>query len=304
LKHNVAEALDALTIAPEIFIHEYGVYLGLRTAYWRLENAQNNAELESVADLLWSVAVHLEDGDLSDSEQQMRTAQQRLMRALQENASAEEIQRLLKEFRTALNRFLNDLQKRAQNSPAFDPRNMPGNNRAVTPQDLNKILKQIEDLARTGSKDAARQLLSQLRSILDNAQMGSRSAGDYSKMKKTLDNLSQIISKQQRLLDETYRTQQKEQPSQNAYGDTYDEFLGEANKWLPDEYKRVPQANQDSAQSAEDKKKKAQKYKRIKRRWEGHEKSPQGARSTKGEPGRRTANECAGKIAQGRQIAR
>lgn len=266
LKDRVAKALDALTIAPETFIQNFSVYLGVRTAYWRLKQAKDDAELESVADLLWSVAVHLEDGDLSDSEQQLRTAQQRLMQALQENASDEEIRRLTNELRTALNRFLNELQERAQNGQEFDPRGLSGNEQAVTPQDLDKILKKIEDLARTGSRDAARQLLSQLRDMLENAQTGSQANADLRKMKETLDNLSQIIGKQQRLLDETYRTHQQEQPQPNTYGNGYDDYLGDDGRWMPDEYGQVPEQHQGNGQSDEARKKKAQKYSELEER--------------------------------------
>jgi uncharacterized protein (TIGR02302 family) len=210
--------------------------------------------------------VNLEDGDLSDSEQQLRTAQQRLMQALQENASDEEIRRLTDELRTALNRFLNELSERVQNNEEFDPRGLSGDDQVVTPQDLDKILKRIEDLARTGSKDAARQLLSQLRDILENAQMGSDTNANLRKMKETLDDLSQIIGKQQHLLDETYRTQQKEQPQSNAYNGGYDDYLGDDSRWLPDEYNQVPEQKQDNGQSAEDRKKKAQKYSELEER--------------------------------------
>ncbi len=212
-KDVVARAIDALTLAPEIFTPETSIYLAMRAAYWRLNSHSEREELESAADMLWSIAVHIEDGDLSDAERQLRAAQEELMKALEEGASDEEIKRLMEELRTALNKFLEGLAKQAMQNPNFNPRNpISPNQRVVTPQDLERMLKRIEDLARTGSKDAARQMLSELRDILENAQNGRQQAQGQQgqEMMNMLDGLADMIQKQQQLLDETYRAQQQQ----------------------------------------------------------------------------------------------
>ena len=119
LRTKVARALDALTIAPEIFIRNTQVYLGIRTAFRRLTNNDDTAAMESTADLLWQVAVHIEDGDLSDAERRLRTAQEELMKALERDASEEEIKRLMDELRTALNEFLENMRQQAQRESQF-----------------------------------------------------------------------------------------------------------------------------------------------------------------------------------------
>jgi uncharacterized protein (TIGR02302 family) len=210
LKAKVARALDAMTIAPEIFIRNTQIYLGIRTAFRRLTNNDETAAMESTADLLWQVAVHVEDGDLSDAERRLRTAQEELMKALERDASEEEIKRLMDELRTALNEFLENMRQQAQNNPNFMPENPLSPNRVITSQDLERMLKKIEDLAKTGSKDAARQMLSELRDLLENAQPGNQaSSSQNQEMMQMLDGLSELITKQQQLLDETYRTQQE-----------------------------------------------------------------------------------------------
>ena len=220
-KDLVAKALNALTIAPETFTQDTGLYTAMRAAYWRLRNTTDRPDLESAADLLWSIAVHIEDGDLSDAERQLRAAQEDLMKALDENAPDEEIKRLMDELRTALSKFLESMAKQAMQNPNFDPRNPISPNRVVTSKDLERMLKQIEDLARTGSKDAARQMLSELRDILENAQNGRQQAqnGDGQEMMNMLDGLSDLIGKQQQLLDETYRAQQRQERGDMSDGD-------------------------------------------------------------------------------------
>jgi uncharacterized protein (TIGR02302 family) len=225
LKAKVARALDGLTIAPELFIRNTQVYLGIRTAFRRLTNSDDTAAMESTADLLWQVAVHIEDGDLSDAERRLRTAQEELMKALERDASEEEIKRLMDELRTALNEFLENMKRQAQRNPNFAPENPLSQNRTITSQDLERMLKKIEDLAKTGSKDAARQMLSELRDLLENAQSGNQASNSQSQeMMQMLDGLSELITKQQQLLDETFRAQQEsEYGSPSEEGEAGDE---------------------------------------------------------------------------------
>src|SRR5262249_46529025 len=67
-RERVLAALDALTIAPERFTPETNVYLGLRSIYWELERAKDDDGLRDVVARLWSMAVTLEDGNVSDAE--------------------------------------------------------------------------------------------------------------------------------------------------------------------------------------------------------------------------------------------
>jgi uncharacterized protein (TIGR02302 family) len=204
----VALALDALAIAPETFTPDLSVYLGLRTLYWRLSNARGIEDIESAVAQLWDMAVNIEDGDLPNAERRLREAQEQLAKALDENASEEEIKRLMEELRQALSEFLQAMQQNARNRPM--PQDMP--QQAIAPQDLDRMLRNIEDLARTGSRDAARQLLSELQQMLENAQAGPpQPSGRMQEMMGMIDQLSELMRQQQQLLDETFRAQREQQ---------------------------------------------------------------------------------------------
>jgi uncharacterized protein (TIGR02302 family) len=220
-KDRVARALDALTIAPELFIKEAQIYLGMRAAFWRLTNSRDLETLESTANLLWEIAVHIEDGDLTDAERRLRMAQEKLMKALEDGASDEELKQLMDELRTALNEFMQSLAQQAMQNPEFDPSQQFSPDQMLSSQDLERMLKQIEDLARTGSRDAAKQMLSELRDLLENLQAGGQPQnGQAQEMMRNLDALSELIGKQQKLLDETYRAQQQgEQGQQGQQGE-------------------------------------------------------------------------------------
>ncbi len=63
----VITALDALALAPEKFTPDAGIYLGLRSIFWSLIHAKTDDDLRDVAARLWSMAVGIEDGDVSDT---------------------------------------------------------------------------------------------------------------------------------------------------------------------------------------------------------------------------------------------
>ncbi|HZC77615.1 MAG TPA: TIGR02302 family protein, partial [Ktedonobacterales bacterium] len=110
----VARALDALTLEPEGFIEDLQVFLGLRSAYWRLQREATRSARNSVSAQLWNIALRIEDGNLTDAERALRAAQERLSKALEQGASDEEIQKLMQELRQALAQFLEQLSKQAQ----------------------------------------------------------------------------------------------------------------------------------------------------------------------------------------------
>ena len=87
----VLTALDALAMAPEKFIPDAGVYLGLRSIFWSLVRAKTDDELRDVAARLWSMAVDIEDGDISDAQAALRNAEDALRQALERGASDQEI---------------------------------------------------------------------------------------------------------------------------------------------------------------------------------------------------------------------
>ena len=202
----VAKAVDALTSEPEGFIDDLQVFLGLRSAYWRLQREDTRASRNSVIAQLWNVALRIEDGNLSDAERALRAAQDRLQRALEEGASDEEIQRLMQELRQALAQFLDQLARQAEGQPPMQGNNQ--NQQMLSQRDLEQMLRNLENMARSGNRDMAQQMLSQLRDLLDRLQSGRMAdQGQNQRMGKMMDEFGDIIGRQQQLLDDTFGQQ-------------------------------------------------------------------------------------------------
>jgi uncharacterized protein (TIGR02302 family) len=206
----VAKAIDALTTEPAGFIDDLQVFLGLRSAYHRLQGEDTRASRNSVIAQLWHVALRIEDGDLSDAERALRAAQDALQQALRDGASDEELQRLMQELRQALSQYLEQLSRQAEGQPPMQ--GMDRSMEMMTQQDLEQMLRNLESMARSGNRDMAQQMLSELRDLLDRLQSG-RMAGQQQSQRfgKMMEEFGDIIGQQQKLLDDTFRRQQQGQ---------------------------------------------------------------------------------------------
>lgn len=210
-RHAVVTALDALTLIPEEVINDTVVYLGLRTAYYRLTRGDDVKLLPPIYDLLWDLALRIEDGDLSLAERDLRAAQEALRKALANNASPEEIERRMKDLKKALGRFLQALNEK--NQQLSDKNQLPlGNqNQKIDAKDLAKILEAIENLAKSGANEAAQKMLSELQNMLESLQAGGpdkTTDTDQSILSDLIQELGDMINQQQRLMDDTFKAGQ------------------------------------------------------------------------------------------------
>jgi uncharacterized protein (TIGR02302 family) len=212
----VTTALDALTMAPEKFTPDAGIYLGLRSIFWSLIRAKTDDDLREVTARLWQMAVGIEDGNISDAQANLRNAEEALRQALERGASDQEIKQLMDQLRAAMDRFMQSMQEQLRNNQQL-ARPLDRNSRTLSQRDLKSMLDRLENLARNGAKDAARQLLQQLQQMMENLQMASpdQNGDDMDDMMSQLDELGDMIQKQQELRDRTFR-QGQDQRRQNG----------------------------------------------------------------------------------------
>ena len=205
-RENALLALDAITIAPERFFgQQKGAYLAIRSAYWSLKHARDQADVERVEQLLWDTAISLEQGGLLAAADELRRLQQMLSQALEQGAPQDVIEALLDRYRQALQRYLQAL---AQNAPQQN-NSMSANAKSVTPQDLDALLKAIQQMAQTGSRSAAAQALAMLQNLIENLRAAGGKGGSGSGTDKALGDaiqgLGDMIGRQRQLLDKSYR---------------------------------------------------------------------------------------------------
>ena len=205
------ELNEALAIRPDETIPNLTHFLLIRSALERMKISRTEDQLKDTAGYLWEIALGIEDGDLSLAERRLRDAQRNLAEALENKASDEEIARLMKELREAMQQFMNELAQRMQNAPQA-PNDMQAQN-IIRQRDLQNMMDQIENLARSGNRDAAQQLLSELQRMMNNLQAGRMQRGQQgqqqnSQMRQQIDKLGEIMQEQQRLMDQTFQLEQ------------------------------------------------------------------------------------------------
>ena len=157
---------------------------------------------------MWDMATQLEDGNVSQAEQALRAAQDALRQALERGATDQELKKLMDQLRAAMDKYLQALAEEMRKNPQQLSRPLDRNTRMLSQRDLKSMLDRLENLARSGNKEAARQLLDELQSMLENLQTARPGAqGDQGDddMMSALDELGDMIRKQQQLRDKTFK---------------------------------------------------------------------------------------------------
>ncbi len=205
---DVNKLLKAILIYPDGLIERSGIHIAIASVISRLDNMRGPDDYQESVKALWDVAVLIEDGAAGDAKDQLQQAKKALEDAIRRGASPEELKLLTQKLREAMNRYLDQLTREARKNPQSQQGNKDG--QQVNKQDLQKMLDDIQKLAEGGAKDQAQQLLSELDKMLNNLQVGQnqegQSEGDKA-AREMMNQLSEMMKKQQQLMDETQRMQ-------------------------------------------------------------------------------------------------
>lgn len=214
---EVLDAIDLLLLEPEK-VGAAGAFLAVRAAYTDLLAAATDDELRAMLPVLWDLANLLESGGMSDAERALQAAQERLREALERGASDEEIARLMDELREAMQQYMQALANEMRNQPQ---QQMDPNAREMTSRDLDDMLRRMEELAQQGRHEEAAELLAELQQMMQNLQMAQpgQQGDPMGQEGRTLDELGQMIQRQQELMDETYGMEREGQQGEGQQGE-------------------------------------------------------------------------------------
>ena len=222
---EVAQRLAALGDTEAAQQLPVAVPLALRSAAARLALNEGDAgSRRSVVDLLWELALFIEDGSVSMAERKLRELQQELQQALEQDAPQDELERLMEELQQAMDEFLEELTRQAmQQGQQMQPQDAqrPQDGRTVEKRDLQEMLDRARELMKSGARDAAKEMLAQLQEMLENLRAGTQQA-QPSQGEQTLSDLQKMIQMQQQLLERSFqmdRGQRQGQPQQGQPGE-------------------------------------------------------------------------------------
>ena len=261
----VADALDDIAARPHAFGGDRLAELALSVAAARLRYDGSQSGLPSVMDLLWDTAMGIEEGGRLKARNDLDEAARALEKALAEGASEQEIDALMSQLQAAIAQYLQALVEQARRQGAEDMPLADPDQRVITTDDLSGMMERMRDLSRTGSRQAAADLLGQMRQLLEGLQIpgqGGLSAQQAEQARQTMADLQSLAEDQRDLLDQTFRNhrqgaaEDEKNPKAAARQDALRRRLGKAMQSLgdlgadlPDALGQAEQAMRDSGQA-------------------------------------------------------
>lgn len=230
-RHDVVGGIDDISTRPGTFGNDIVAFLALRTARSRLLRDHSADAIDSVRDIMWNTALRIEEGNRAVAERTLAEAARELEKALSEGAAQDELDRLMDQLQQAMEEFLQAAAEQAmrQRNPAAAPDPAA---RTVTPRELSSMLDRMREMARTGSRDAAQQMLSRLQDMLRNLEAGrpGQPSAAARQAQQALGELGELARQQRSLLDQTFQQSQQSEtaPDQSAQGAARQEALRRA----------------------------------------------------------------------------
>ena len=219
--------LDSVSDEPERFFADNVAYLSIRIARERLLRDKREQAVAEVQKMVWDTALRIEEGISALASRDLSEAQRKLLEALRNGATPEELERLMAEVQRAMDRFLQSLLQQLQQQGRISPQDP--NDQFLGRDELQRMLDRARELMRQGSTEAARQLMAELQRMLENLRRGLARGGrqqneQMRRSQQAMRELRDIIRRQQELLDKTFKQSKergdaplaKEQEEQNA----------------------------------------------------------------------------------------
>ena len=214
---RVAQILRALSNNPEKIFPKETIYLRLRVTLRRLEaytrNELTREQQDEIAEALWNIALQIEEGDLGNTLERLRRAQERLSEAMRNGASDQEIAELMQELRQATQDYLNQLTRQAQQNGNFDQNNqqMSENSFEMSQSDLQAMMDRIQELMEQGRMAEAQQALEELQRMMENMRVTQgQGQNGQSPEGRALEGLAETLRQQQGLSDQAFRNLQQQ----------------------------------------------------------------------------------------------
>ncbi len=218
---DISKNLEILLSSPDYFQSDIAIYLSIRSAASRLFYSEKYKDEErkqvalEVINLLWNVAIAIEDGNLSIAIKELRAAQQALENALNDpNSTDSEIAKIMDNLREKMANYFMELQREIQKNMAKNKHENDNKFPNISPEDfgqiisadtISKLMQQIENALKSGNNQKAQELMSQLQRMMDviDPSISSQLPQDMQAMRQGINELEKLIENQEKLLNKT-----------------------------------------------------------------------------------------------------
>jgi len=207
-----AKQLQELSLYPMRFFDDLVSFLSIRVAHSRLVYAKGDEEISSVQRLLWETALRIEDGEFALAEADLLRLQEEAMQALRDGKLGEELEQVMSQLKEAMDRYMQALAERLEEM-GLDQLPPMANLPEMQTQDIQDMMNRIQEMAETGNRDAAEQMLAEMQQMLEQLRDGlqmQQSNPAMANARRMMDDLRSLTEDQQQLLDRTFEESQNE----------------------------------------------------------------------------------------------
>lgn len=222
--NGTANFMAGAAAQPQLYRGDALVFLGLRSAAMRMHLDRFREGLAPVAAVIWQVALRLDTKGLANAQENLRAVQQQLESAIANHESPEKIKELTDKLQGALVEYLSAMAHNLVGKQDMIPEDMMADMGRNLVDDLMQTAQEIQDLAQTGSREAAQQKLEELRQILERLNHASEMTPQQKADLMAMKNLKQMIDEQKRLRDAA--------PPESKAADTGEEQGGDGGQGM------------------------------------------------------------------------
>ena len=219
-RQRVAQILRAISQQPEQVFRDFEDGLALTKIISQLEEGKTREDLEPLAELLWLLALEVEDGDLDQVAEKLARAQDKLAEAIKNGATREEITRLMEELRQAQQEYFKEF---AERNPAVEQPERPpsADDNIISENQLQEMMDRLQQLMEEGRMAEAQELLEEINRLMQNLQTSQGQSGgegqeDQDGGQQQMEDLADSLRQQQGLSDQTFRELQNSGQGQDG----------------------------------------------------------------------------------------
>jgi tetratricopeptide (TPR) repeat protein len=217
-----------------------------------------------VRDMLWDIALTIEDGGLSMAARNLRDALDKLSEALNDKKTpeaelqqlAENVQRRMMEYMQAM---ANEMQQRMADGKKIPEIPPELAQKFMQHMDMEKLMQAMKDMQQGSSREQMQKMAEFFKNALDNVDMSKLQEMQEGQQRamEALQDMQKLIDRQQKLLDQTGKKEQGEdtageakeqQAIRNDLGEVMRK-LGEGMPQIPENFGKADQQMKDALKS-------------------------------------------------------
>lgn len=210
---------------PALIKEDLRVFLGLVIAIKRLGYTPTKHSAYTVQDLLWHLAIRLEDGGLAMAREELRQALQNLNQALNDkNISEEKLQELSEEVSKKTQQYMQELAKemrqrmeqgdgQQQQQPEISPELAQ---KLMEKMDMSEMEEMMRQLQHGDTREQMQAMTELMQKMLDATNPDNAMGERQQKQLENLQKMENLIQDQEKLLDQTGKMEPREESGAQA----------------------------------------------------------------------------------------